>query len=102
MGGLDSKQKLYGIPGKGEIQTFMMHFGQEDLIGNILVVEHRMDVLFPLVAVYDNLNQILEIDPTGTPGVDINVICPDSNKILVDFTGFAPLPGEWHVRVIGA
>lgn len=102
MSNLDKKQQIYGISGKGEIQTFLMRFTQADLLGNILVVEHRLNVEFPIVAVYNELNQIIEIDPYGSVGVDVIVSAPDSNKILLDFTGFAPLPGLWHVRVIGA
>ena len=90
---LDRKQKLYSIPGKGEVESFSMSFENADLLGNILSVEHRLDVWHPVVVVYNQSNVM--VDPAS-----LTITCPDSNKILVDFGG-AIAAGSWHVRVIG-
>lgn len=90
---LDRKQRLYSITGKGEIESFSMSFENADLVGNILVVEHRLDVWHPVVVVYNQFNVM--VDPSV-----LTITCPDSNKVLVDFGG-PIMAGSWHVRVIG-
>lgn len=91
---LERKQKLYSIPGTG-VETFSKSFVNGDLLtGDVLVVEHHMDVEFPAVEVFDGSKN--RVDPSL-----YTVNCPDGEKVVLDFTGLTPLAGMWHVRVIG-
>jgi hypothetical protein len=83
------KRENYEIIGAGR-QTKLIEFTNDDVMANILTIQHNMGIEFPSVVVYDNSR--LQVIPS-----DINAITED--KIIIDLTGLAPFTGNWYVRI---
>lgn len=88
---LDRKQKMYGIPGAG-VETAFAKFKNADLVGPIFYFDHKLNTKYPVVVVYNDVDQLISPDA---------VIAIDENRCTVDLTGVAPISGYYKVRAIG-
>ena len=60
--------------------------------GNILTVNHNLNVNYPIVVIYDNNDKVIEPD---------EIEYTDNNNVDIDLNSFVPLTGTWHVRIVG-
>ena len=70
---------------------FTSSFTDSNLVADILTVDHNLVANYPLVAVFDNNEQIVIPD-------DVTFV--DVNRITVDLSSFTPLTGTWNVSVV--
>jgi hypothetical protein len=73
-------------------KSYVMTFSNDNIVANMLTVDHNFNRQYVSVTVFDNLNSITS--PTA-------VTATNSNSVTVDFTGLTPLTGSWHVFVRG-
>lgn len=67
-------------------------FTNADLVSNIFTAVHNLGDSYPLVNVYDNLNNL--ISPSQTTSIS-------SNITDIDLTGFTPITGTWVAVFVG-
>lgn len=75
------------------VHSFLLRFQDSDLVNGTLLVQHNLRGQYPVVVVYNNVNQVV------TDDVD-SITYLDEDRILLDVSDFVPIDGIWHVRVI--
>lgn len=70
-------------------RSYYGSFTDADLISEKLLVNHSLGISYPHVIVYDNNNNVVIVD----------VVYVNNMNIELDLVGFAPISGEWNVRV---
>jgi hypothetical protein len=73
-------------------ESLLIKFTSVDVLTNILTINHNMDILYPIVVVFDNANKQIIPD-------EVTVV--DENRVTLDLTTFSPITGNWFVRIMG-
>jgi hypothetical protein len=80
-------------PGPGfNVKGVVFAFTQADLVAGVFTALHARNQAYVLSRVYDDLG--VEVLP------DDNTII-DANTLAVDLSSFTPIPGTWHLIVVG-
>jgi hypothetical protein len=66
-------------------------FGNSDLTAGLITISHNLNVLYPIVQVYDN---------TGKQIIPTEVISQTVDTIQLDLSGYGTITGTWRVRVV--
>ena len=66
-------------------------FTNSDLTAGLITISHNLNVLYPIVQVYDN---------TGKQIIPTEVISQTIDTVQLDLSGYGTITGTWRVRVI--
>ncbi|HSG32662.1 MAG TPA: hypothetical protein VLB82_14090 [Thermodesulfobacteriota bacterium] len=72
--------------------SYIQTFNNSDLISDTIIISHKLDLIYPIVMVYDNNDNI--IYPT-----EIKYL--NKQQIELDFSGITPISGNYKVRIVG-
>jgi len=90
---LDRTKQMFDVPGTGR-ETYTEHFSNADLVLGVLTVNHMLKQLYPVVVVYNNAANPVQVLPDFVYSIN-------TNRIQVDLSSYGVIAGVWHVRVIG-
>jgi len=74
----------------GATATFLQSFTDGDLTVGILSVTHDLNLIYPIVEIYDDTNNAIIPD-------DILILTPTTLDLNV--LNFTPISGTWQIRV---
>lgn len=77
--------------GSSSGSSYSVSFVDGDLVDGILSVSHNLGSSYPLLALYDNLEEFTLPD---------NVLYVDVNSLDLNVLSFVPLSGTWNLRVV--
>jgi hypothetical protein len=83
--------------GGGGVNAYRTSFTDANLVGGVLTVNHNLGVRYNLIAVYDNVEDLIYPD---------EILDVDTNNVDIDLTSFqtaggGSIPGTWNVVVVG-
>lgn len=73
------------------VTRFTLAFTNDDLVSDILTVDHNLNQKYVQSTIYDNADT--ETTPT-------EIVLVNSNRLHVDLSGMTPITGTWNIVIM--